>query len=267
MTNVGNQFVNVAEYRSPDRICLDWLNPAIAAWPHGGSHGGAFRVMLGIGMNAYTAGTESFNASHRRLAEISGVDVASSPSAYGGHATCSRSLRMLHDWGVISVTKDEVEVGMASTRITLVHACGSHSRLSPDDPSNSYKTRLCLRPGVSGITELRDWLNPVFEHAGIGVLACRVWHLLRRGAAMSAAEIGQCLRVSRQSAHAQLKKLEYQRMAIQQHSSPRWQSIDRNLNGLAQELGVGDRLENRKAINHRERNNYRRAERARRTEL
>lgn len=249
--------------RAHENRVLAWLNAAIVAWPHGGRNQGQFRVLLGIAERSIASGLGSFNVSLRRLAEVSGVDVASSPHATGGQRTCRRAVRELAAWGMISVTTDEVDPFMASTRITLAQPDGMTALVSCDDPTTCIQRSCACLLAVSGITELHNWLSPVFERAGIGVLACRVWHLLRHGEALSAAEIGDRLGVSRQSVHAQLKTLEQQAMAVQRSSSSLWQAVERNLDEVAQVLGVADRPANRQAINHRERNNYRNARRVR----
>jgi hypothetical protein len=274
--SVGSQVrskwrATVRRHGAHDQLMAHWCNELVSCWPLDGRHGATLRVALALAVCAHEAGSLTFTASRRRIGEIAGVGYASDFARHSDTKTVRKALNRLESLGVFETLIRDSEVSderlfHARTEFTLVEPQRLHSLLTslstqdpPKHPSGAFRW-------ISGVDSAQQtWLHPVFEHSGLGMAACRVWHLLGASSRqMAAREIALTLRISLSGVHEALRALEEARL-VDRGTERNWHRLARDLDDVAEELGVSCRPENRRRANQAHRRDRKAALLARRS--
>ena len=218
----------------------------LTSWPFGGREDGTLRVAMGLVELAKGAGSMTFTASQRRIAEVSGVGTAS--TLYEpNRITVKRALQVLKTLGFIAseavaaVTRTE-ELFNANIAYTITTPSGLRERLaevSAQRPTKSY-IGLSVNATLSGPLEAHpEPLHVVWEATALGMSACRVYYMLVDAGASAPASIMLTLQLSRRCVTNALAKLSEARLITQPKALTPWSALSRSLDDVAEGLGVG----------------------------
>ena len=250
------------KHRKHDSNIVEWCNVLLTYWPLDGRGGAKLRVALAIADIAHEAGSLTFTASTRQIGEVAGVGYASDFAQCSDTKTVRRALHWLKGAGIIKVEQivdasDDDRLFNATTEFTLVEPGQLSSVLSELLPNHLTKFPSGTIPWISGADTSQSLLHPVFEHVGLGMTACRIWHLLKvTNRPVKVGELASVLRVSHRAIYSALDKLDESRLVITTGASL-WTPLYRDLDDVAEDLGLQRRSENRRRANRQQRANRR----------
>ncbi len=215
-------------------------------------------VMLGLYDLAEKRGRFDLELSMRSISEASGVGSIPSDKEHGytDHKTTRAALRRLADSDLI-----ELNVGKGGRYVT---DAGTFVAL----PEPERLAELLLRrrgqvcppsipfqvlwmPGKMGeklcsvVSVSSTWRHVIWEAAGLGMTAARIWHLLRDHRDLSNRQIADRLGVSSQAVRDQLAKLVKHGLWDAEHR----RLTERSLDDVSIAIGVAERREDRRMVN------------------
>jgi hypothetical protein len=238
-------------------VCVNWPESRQRA---------ALRAYLGMLYIIREAGVRDrrITVSHRRLAAVAGVGSVGDASS---NRTISKALAVLDRLGAIERHTSEDENPLhASTVYTVVPATrwlandreslsGSVRSEEPNDTISRSTTRADDRYGVAWFPTLDSLMHAVWDERGLGMSACRVWHVLSmEDRPLGASEIGKPLTLTPKGVRDVIKRLLNVGM-VEQYGST-WTAVLADLDDVATELLVADRPEQRLQAHRRQRQNF-----------
>ena len=219
--------------------------------PRGGN---VFRVAIALAEVARTAGSLTFTASERQIAERAAVGTATERSADA--KTVRRALKRLVERGwITSKVSDHSSGTMQYTLqsnknpITPPQVKGSNRLANrPSDSEFDGDSRNLVetgtiessRPYVVGKFDPSEALSELFSHAGIGFNSFRVLTLIRTRNGVRMKDIVQLLGMSKQSVSNALSRLSKHRMILR-GTAGEWFDTGRSVTDVVSELGLADR--------------------------
>ena len=219
--------------------------------PRGGN---AFRVAIALAEIARTAGSLTFTASERQIAERAAVGTATERSADA--KTVRKALKRLVERGWITSKVSDHSSGtmqytLQSNKNPITPPQGKGSNGLTNRPSDSefdgdsrnlVETGIIesSRPYVMGKFDPSEALSELFSHAGIGFNSFRVLTLIRTRNGVRMKDIVQLLGMSKQSVSNALSRLSKHRMILRGNAGE-WFVADRSVADVVSELGLADR--------------------------
>lgn len=223
----------------------NWLSQVIRVLPRSRSASLA-RTATALAVIARGSGSRTFSASVRQIAEVAGLGMATHKGA--DTKTARKALKMLSELGFVSrrirISDNEFEP-KEMTELTLNNI---DTLRYPTNPSGSPWNSEVDKCGgyIVGKCSYEEILHPLWEHSGLGFNSFRVWNLLRSRGELTVREIADLLGMSRSQVRNVLsRRLEEYGLAFRADES-RWGFIPRNLDDVAESLGVLDRPDLRK---------------------
>lgn len=248
ISQIQSKWRNVdRRHRAHDKQIVQWIEILLNLWPLDGRHGAKLRVALSLAWLAYESGSLTFTASQLRIGEIAGVGYASATAGANTDTGSVRTALMkLQELGIVTISVDDAitsdaRLFDANTRYAITPPVGLRAALLqslslqplPKFPSGTIPW---IRWGIKG-QATETMLHPVFEHRGLGMNACRVWHFLEVAGETGAPSISNALRLSRNGTHGALKVLDEHRM-VERDQDGRWQALSVDLDEVADSLGT-----------------------------
>ena len=252
------------KHRRHDSNIVEWCNVLLTYWPLDGRGGAKLRVALALAAIAHDAGSLTFTASMRQIGEVAGVGYASDFAQCSDTKTVRKALGWLKgarviEIGQVATTDQEDQLFNATTEFTLVEPGGLSSQLREVCTSHLTKFPSGTILWISGVNTSQSLLHPVFEHVGLGMTACRVWHLLKAtNRPLKVGEVASVLRVSRRAIYSALDKLDESHL-VSTRGAGLWTPLHCDLDDVAEDLGLQRRPENRRRANRQQRANRREA--------
>jgi len=219
--------------------------------PRGGN---VFRVAIALAEIARTAGSLTFTASERQIAERAAVGTATVRSA--DTKTVRNALKRLTERGWITSKVSNHSSGTMqytlqsnNNPITPPEVKGSNGLINrPSDSEFDGDSRNHVetgtiesgRPYVIGKFEPSEALSELFSHAGIGFNSFRVLMVIRIRNGVRMKDIVQLLGMSKQSVSNALSRLSKHRMILRGNAGE-WFVADRSVANVVSELGLADR--------------------------
>jgi|GEM_PF-6215548 len=219
--------------------------------PRGGN---VFRVAIALAEIARTAGSLTFTASERQIAERAAVGTATARGA--DTKTVRNALKRLTERGWITSKVSNHSSGTMqytlqsnNNPITPPEVKGSNGLINrPSDSEFDGDSRNHVetgtiesgRPYVVGKFEPSEALSELFSHAGIGFNSFRVLMVIRIRNGVRMKDIVQLLGMSKQSVSNALSRLSKHRMILRGNAGE-WFVADRSVADVVSELGLADR--------------------------
>jgi len=219
--------------------------------PRGGN---VFRVAIALAEIARTAGSLTFTASERQIAERAAVGTATARGA--DTKTVRNALKRLTERGWITSKVSNHSSGTMqytlqsnNNPITPPEVKGSNGLINrPSDSEFDGDSRNLVetgtielsRPYVVGKFDPSEALSELFSHAGLGFNSFRVLTLIRTRNGVRMKDIVQLLGMSKQSVSNALSRLSKHRMILR-GSAGEWFDTGRSVIDVVSELGLADR--------------------------
>ena len=219
--------------------------------PRGGN---VFRVAIALAEIARTAGSLTFTASERQIAERAAVGTATARGA--DTKTVRNALKRLAERGWITSEVSNHSSGTKQytlqsnnnpiTPPKVKRSNGLINRPSDSefdgDSRNHVETGTFkpVQPYICGKFDPSEALSELFSHAGIGFNSYRVLMLIRTRPGIRMVDIRQSLGMSKQSAADALSRLSSHRMILRSNAGE-WFVADRSVTDVVSELGLADR--------------------------
>ena len=239
-----------------------------------GTDGTAFQTLLALYNMAEKAGRFEFTASRRAVAEAAGLGGLSATGA--SYITAANAVGRLHEAGLILFEKRPRRVGeLNATSVYRLHTPDDlqtilsgpkHTTiLIVQEDSTTATTaladaRLCTPINKNSDTKRApivcsssSYFHPVWEPAGVGPNASRVWHLLSENSeASSVKRIAELVGIPARTVRKLLSRLNEAGLATASDDGT-FEAVDVDLDQLAIELGVSERTALRARLNNEQR--------------
>lgn len=218
----------------------DWFVKFLQVCPRKRSES-LVRTAAALAQIAIASGGQTFTASIRQVAEDAGLGTATVRGA--DTKTARNALRKLCELGFISRrvrTSEDPNEPKKMTEITLLAFDIPNYPTTPGRSHWNSEVDKCSTY-IVGNCSYDLILHPLWEHAGLGFAAFRVWNLLRSRGELTVREIAESLGMATSQVRKVLvERLEEHHLAMRD-SDGSWRSLDRDLDEVAEELGVLER--------------------------
>ncbi|MDG1265563.1 MAG: winged helix-turn-helix domain-containing protein, partial [Ilumatobacter sp.] len=266
-------FEKAKEWRNSFTKACDQARGIAAQGCRGGQkESTALAVLFGLYDLAEARGAFSFTTSVRAIGEAAGVGAISDSGRTTNQTAVFNGLQTLTKHGLADVvihSATSLEIGR--TQIKL-RAPARLLELLDSQPQNPL-TLLLWSPKIDSVTSRErgewvikisgtksctpiglhsTWRHVIWENAGLGMTAGRLWHLALQEPSLSTRQLADRLGISLQATKTQLSKLATEGLYDTANSRPI--ELDQGgLDGVAVRLGVDDRRATRTAINDQNR--------------
>jgi hypothetical protein len=237
-----------------------------------GAHPSAFRTLWGLYGIAEIAGGFAFTASRRQVAEAAGLGgITHNDASYtaaakavawleqrtligfvpGNHspgALNASSTYCLHAPTELAAALRERE--LQTTRTPIPFATSPIGLVAPADCADASSVVAEKSRGTESLQAIplvSSWSSPLWEPAGLGPTACRVWHLLAETDESSVKLIAGRLGITRQATRNVLRKLAGHGLVRAEEAA--YVAVSADIDALAELLGLADRPRRRAAGN------------------
>lgn len=270
---IETAFEKAKEWRNSFTKACDQARGIAAQGCRGGQkESTALAVLFGLYDLAEARGAFSFTTSVRAIGEAAGVGAISDSGRTTNQTAVFNGLQTLTKHGLADVvihSATSLEIGR--TQIKL-RAPARLLELLDSQPQNPL-TLLLWSPKIDSVTSRErgewvikisgtksctpiglhsTWRHVIWENAGLGMTAGRLWHLALQEPSLSTRQLADRLGISLQATKKQLSKLATEGLYDTANSRPI--ELDQGgLDGVAVRLGVDDRRATRTAINDQNR--------------